>query len=131
MTRNEFIQRLVIREYSPYENMERFVEYAHKAADKLEACGVPFDEEPKLVGVDLGETSNDNDMMYFEDEPLTFFNLRDETVEILRKNEIRTFKDLLRQRKTDISKICSNYKDLINELTNLLHKYGYDWAVDN
>ena len=58
MTRNEFIQRLVIKTYNQYENMKRLVEYANEVADKLAACGVPFDEEPIVVDADFEETDD-------------------------------------------------------------------------
>lgn len=128
MTRNEFIQRLVIREYGQYENMKRLVEYAKEAADKLEACGVPFDEEPKVVDADFEET---DDVLH---KPLKECYAEGElcvrAFNVLKAAGAQTFGDVVALRKADVLRIRTCGQKTIEDIKNLLHSYGYDWAVD-
>lgn len=128
MTRNEFIQRLVIRECGLYTRMERLVEFASEAADKLEACGVPFDEEPIVVDADFEET---DDVLH---KPLKEFyeegKISCRTFNVLKAAGAQTFGDVVALRKADVLRIRTCGQKTIEDIENLLHSYGYDWAVD-
>lgn len=127
MKRNEFIQRLVIKEYGTY-NITNLIKYANDAADKLEACGVPFDDEPIVVDADFEET---DDVLQ---KPLKEFyeegKISCRTFNVLKAAGAQAFGDVVALRKVDVLSIRACGKKTLAEIADLLHEYGYDWAVD-
>ena len=130
MTRNEFIQRLVIKAYCQFADMKSLVEYANEAADKLEACGVPFDDEPKVVDADFEEEPTDEILK----KPLKEFyeegKLSVRAFHVLEAAGALHFGDVTKFKITDLLRIRICGKKTIEGIENLLHEYGYGWAVD-
>lgn len=128
MTRNDFIQRLVIRECGLYSMMERLVEFASEAADKLEECGVPFDEEPKVVDADFEEIYD------VRHKPLKEFyeegKISCRTFNVLKAAGAQTLGDVTKLTLLHLLKVRSCGKKTIADAENLLHSYGYDWAKE-
>ena len=130
MTRNEFIQRLVIKTYCQFADMQSLVEYANEAADKLEACGVPFDEEPKVVDADFEEEPTDEILRKTLKELYEGGNLSTRAFNVLKVAGAQTLGDVTAMRKTDLLRIGTCGRKTLEGIDNLLHEYGYGWAVD-
>jgi len=128
MTRNEFIQRWVIKMYNQFEKITSLVEYANEAADKLEACGVPFDDEPKVVDADFEET--DDVLQKTLKELYEGGKLSTRAFNVLKVAGAQTLGDVTAMRKTDLLRIGTCGRKTLEGIDNLLHEYGYDWAVD-
>ena len=114
--------------YNQFEKITSLVEYANEAADKLEACGVPFDDEPKVVDADFEET--DDVLQKTLKELYEGGKLSTRAFNVLKVAGAQTLGDVTAMRKTDLLRIGTCGRKTLEGIDNLLHEYGYDWAVD-